>query len=312
LLGLLAINAGCGNTTRALGSITDADPSDGSIDGAMVDATPLDLPHVDFHSPPAVCGDGQLDTGEECDDGNVMSGDGCTALCQVECPAPSPVCLPVGSPGEVCGDGVSIVGEACDDGNTTRGDGCSNGCAIERGWTCPLAGHPCFPICGDGIVTGPETCDDGNQQSGDGCSSTCLIEGPCFASDGAPAPCLPTCGNGRIDGSEECDDGPRNADVQGVCSTTCHRLYSCGDGVVTPPEECDLGPDNALVPYVYTGAPSAGCTAVCTLPRYCGDGYIDPSFGEQCDLGSLNGKPINGGGRECVRCDVYCQYVISC
>jgi cysteine-rich repeat protein len=39
--------------------------------------------------PPApVCGDGHLDTGEECDDGNTSGGDGCDGTCKVEhsCP----------------------------------------------------------------------------------------------------------------------------------------------------------------------------------------------------------------------------------
>lgn len=33
---------------------------------------------------PAVCGDGSLDAGEECDDGNTDDGDGCSALCRFE------------------------------------------------------------------------------------------------------------------------------------------------------------------------------------------------------------------------------------
>jgi cysteine-rich repeat protein len=33
---------------------------------------------------PSPCGDGSLDPGESCDDGNTVSGDGCTATCEVE------------------------------------------------------------------------------------------------------------------------------------------------------------------------------------------------------------------------------------
>ncbi len=33
---------------------------------------------------PARCGDGTLDTGEQCDDGNTVAGDGCDPLCQLE------------------------------------------------------------------------------------------------------------------------------------------------------------------------------------------------------------------------------------
>ena len=32
----------------------------------------------------AVCGNGQIETGEQCDDGNLANGDGCDALCQIE------------------------------------------------------------------------------------------------------------------------------------------------------------------------------------------------------------------------------------
>lgn len=67
--------------------------------------------------PPKYCGDGTVNqVTEECDDGNVVSGDGCSAACQVE----------VG-----CGDGVLAAGEQCDDGNTVSGDCCSSFCQYE-------------------------------------------------------------------------------------------------------------------------------------------------------------------------------------
>jgi len=56
-------------------------------------------------------GNGMLDPGEACDDGNTRSGDGCPA----DCTPP-------------CGDGVLDPGEACDDGNTLDGDRCSADC----------------------------------------------------------------------------------------------------------------------------------------------------------------------------------------
>ena len=66
------------------------------------------------------CGDGVLDGGEECDDGNLASCDGCSATCVVEA-------------GLVCGDGIAepTCGQLCDDGNATIGDGCTSQCAIE-------------------------------------------------------------------------------------------------------------------------------------------------------------------------------------
>ena len=51
------------------------------------------------------CGDGVVDTGEECDDGNTAVGRRLLATCQIEAPA-------------TCGDGIVDPGEQCDDGNT--------------------------------------------------------------------------------------------------------------------------------------------------------------------------------------------------
>jgi len=73
------------------------------------------------------CGDGNLDAGEECDDGNDVGGDGCSADCREE----------------YCGDGVvqdggvgQEPGEECDDGNNADGDGCSADCSVESGGVC--------------------------------------------------------------------------------------------------------------------------------------------------------------------------------
>ncbi len=67
----------------------------------------------DACAPPAVCGNGVVEAGEVCDDGNADEYDACTTTCKV--------------PG--CGDGILQLGEACDDGNTDPGDGCTD-CAL--------------------------------------------------------------------------------------------------------------------------------------------------------------------------------------
>jgi cysteine-rich repeat protein len=46
---------------------------------ACTGACLIDLPIVR-----AVCGDGDVDDGEECDDGNAVSGDGCSSSCEIE------------------------------------------------------------------------------------------------------------------------------------------------------------------------------------------------------------------------------------
>jgi len=45
-----------------------------------------------------VCGDGTVDTGEQCDDGNTVAGDGCSATCQTEQVATPHVTLSVDKP----------------------------------------------------------------------------------------------------------------------------------------------------------------------------------------------------------------------
>lgn len=87
---------------------------------------------------PPTCGNGQIDRGEACDDGNNVSGDGCPADCR-----------------QPCGDGYRDPGEACDDGNTVGGDGCSADCKTVE--TCTAGDGPTCggdPSGGSGGCTG--------------------------------------------------------------------------------------------------------------------------------------------------------------
>jgi cysteine-rich repeat protein len=90
------------------------------------------------------CGDGTVDTGEECDDANPAVGDGCRLDCSAE----------------ICGDGMSDPGEGCDDGNTAAGDCCSPVCTVDADGT----------ACSDGdVCTIGDRCEDGVCERGDGC-----------------------------------------------------------------------------------------------------------------------------------------------
>lgn len=85
------------------------------------------------------CGDGERDKGEDCDDHNLVAGDGCDPACKHE---PIFTCSKDGNCKPVCGDGITMwmlpeaVREECDDGNTVSNDGCSSDCKIETGWQC--------------------------------------------------------------------------------------------------------------------------------------------------------------------------------
>ena len=86
---------------------------------------------------PPICGNGAVAVPEECDDANLVDGDGCSATCTLEGPP-------------TCGDSRIWLGEECDDGNALGGDGCSSTCQVEPGYTC--TGDPsstCTPDCAD-------------------------------------------------------------------------------------------------------------------------------------------------------------------
>ncbi|MEO6773027.1 MAG: DUF4215 domain-containing protein, partial [Kofleriaceae bacterium] len=221
-----------------------------------------------------LCGNGVVDPGETCDDGNIMNGDGCSADCKSA---------------EKCGDGVvnTEAGEVCDDGNTVSGDGCSADCkSLEQ--------------CGNGITDVDEVCDDGNTQNGtcgDGhlCDSNadCTV-GTCTP-DGCSADCKSneTCGNGIRDLGEVCDDGH----APGGCEDDCQHGVGCGNGVLDPGEQCDDG--NMI--------DTDDCTSGCKI-NVCGDGIIDSTgvaHHETCDGGTT------GVAVETADCNIDCS-IPSC
>ena len=210
------------------------------------------------------CGDGVLDDGEACDDGNSDDTDGCTRACAAA----------------TCGDGFTQAGEACDEGAAngddractaacvvaTCGDGkqqvgvevCDLGAGNSDGGACTSGCDDA--TCGDGLTwLGVEGCDDGNDVDDDDCTDACA---------------LPTCGDGLIQSGEACDDGVANGDDR-ACTLACEAA-SCGDGRLWAGQEaCDAGAANAD-----TGA----CTLACEVAT-CGDGHEWAGV-ETCDDGN--------------------------
>jgi cysteine-rich repeat protein len=106
----------------------------------------------------SLCGNGNVQPFEGCDDGGTSGGDGCSALCQVEqgwgCTGNPSTCV------FTCGDGVINGTDQCDDGGTSGGDGCSDVCTIEPDYAC--TGEP--SVCSQLEVL----CNDGIDNDGDG------------------------------------------------------------------------------------------------------------------------------------------------
>ena len=210
------------------------------------------------------CGDGIVDSGEACDDGNTNNNDTCSNSCTINplcgdgtINASGETCDPPGSTqsnGNVCrgdctycGDGLIDAGEQCDDGNTNNNDTCANNCTLN-------------PLCGDGSINAPgETCEPpgSTQSNGNVCRGDCTY-----------------CGDGSVDAGEQCDDG--NTNNGDACANDCTLNVFCGDGSVNAAgETCD--------PPGSTQSNGNVCRGDCT---YCGDGHQDS--GEQCDDGNTN------------------------
>ncbi len=305
------------------------DQSGGSSDaGGVVDpGMSIDLPEGGAQATggsvdtAAVCGNGELEPGELCDDGGTVDGDGCSADCLVQ--DPDYFCSEPGVPCEKvvnCGSGVIEGSELCDDGNQVDGDGCSADCsAVEEGWVCPRPGRACVlpPQCGNGAIEIGETCDDGNGVSGDGCSGVedpnqpaCQLEAGFWCPAAGEACAARICGDGLRSPDEQCDDGNTTADDGcGVdCTAEAGWLCSvpgtdcipvCGDGILRGGEECDDG----------NHANGDGCNAACRfepgwvcevageacVQAECGNGELE--LGEGCDDGNLSAS--DGCGATC-------------
>jgi len=191
-------------------------------------------PHLPPDDPRALCGNGVIDQGEECDGGNLNG-----ATCDTYMPGtvgelgcdPS-VChlrsITCDMP-RLCGNGVIDEGEDCDGANL---DGMT--CADYRpGFIGELSCEPnvcrfndltCERACGNGVIDAGEECDGSNlngatcetlepNTSGEvRCSPSCTV---------MPLTCQPLCGNGVLDQGEACDFGMGPVDACTDCNPDC-------------------------------------------------------------------------------------------
>ncbi|HEY8380220.1 MAG TPA: DUF4215 domain-containing protein [Nannocystis sp.] len=217
-----------------------------------------------------MCGDGRLDPGEACDDGNQDDQDACTVACELN----------------VCGDGIVHLGvEECDDGNDVDTDACTNACELAA--------------CGDGIVGPGEMCDDGNDIDTDDCTNACapascgdgvVQEGVEECDDGNDIDtdaCLTTCksascGDGFVhQGVEQCDDGPMNNNTVGPCKTDC-TMCDCQGGDTMGKTCADLGFTCGKLACAGCGFDTSQCASP-TPPNF--NGEPGPDFsGDGCWL----------------------------
>jgi cysteine-rich repeat protein len=203
-------------------------------------------PSSDASVPPG-CGDGVVDPGEACDDGNDVDGDGCDSDCTLSC----------------------VVDADCDDGDVCNGPERCNA-SMHR---CQHGTHaPDLTEC---------TLEGGDEGAcvGGHCGAPCLLDYEC--DDGDVCNGIETCdtdlGFCRPGPAEDCDDGERCTEDRCEPGVGCVHVVlhdADGDGYARSDVECDdparYGGDcDDNDPDVHPGA-----------PEICGNGIDDNCNGE--------------------------------
>lgn len=156
----------------------------------------------------ALCGNGTLDAGEDCDFGSGNGpGTGCETSCKFSCTTAPDSCSDGnpcngaetcgvvtvgGKTGQKCSAGTALAAcAACGSGgvcvggtckSSVCGDGCvdatkSETCDPPASGTCDASCKKIVPaVCGNGVREAGEQCDDGNTTNLDGCDSKCQFE----------------------------------------------------------------------------------------------------------------------------------------
>ena len=211
------------------------------------------------------CGNGALEPGETCDDGNL---NGKYNHCNISCAG-----VAANPPGR-CGDAIlQSAYEICDPGAVLAGGDRydlvkANSCK----WDCQNWG----PYCGDFITQTQfaEECDGSQACSIDGNSGVKVCTSGCKMSPSATSSASWAC-------------------VVSSTVATVSAPGTCGDAVVGANEACDRGVSNNGKPCQPTyGAPCSYCSADCqnTIEvqpaQYCGNGIIESS--EKCEASGGN------------------------
>ncbi len=244
--------------------------------------------------PVSTCGDGTVDSGEQCDG----SAPSCTelgftggfAVCAGDCTLDTSNCTNASAN---CGNGVVDIGEACD-GNNLQGSACTDfgytGGTISCNAGCALDFSRCTQTnpssCGNNVIEAGEACD-GADLNGQSCTSLGFDSGNlrCTGCAFNTASCVstgPVCGNRVIEAGETCD----GTNVNGVtcvdfgatagtvrCTSDCLNYDAsgctasavCGDGILNGTETCDgfdFGTDSCVNQGFLGG--SLSCFSDCT------------------------------------------------
>ncbi|HYC53431.1 MAG TPA: hypothetical protein VEL28_00615 [Candidatus Binatia bacterium] len=242
------------------------------------------------------CGNGQLDQGEECDDGNEAGGDCCSSTCELDaagtaCAADGNACTnDVCTAGGVCGVPNTA---SCNDGLFCNGaDTCSGGsCSVHSGSPCS-GGVQCNDQCNEAAdnclaPSGSACAGDGNPCTSDVCNGS----GVCGVANSA------SCNDGVFcNGSDTCSGGSCSVHAGNPCSGGAQCNDQCneaGDTCFTSLGTTCSSDGNPCTNDVCNGAGSCGVAngAPCNDGVFCNG--ADTCAAGSCSLHA--GNPCSGG-----------------
>ena len=234
--------------------------------------------------------------GETCDDGNRVSGDGCSRACQIEtgfecfpnaqivklfyagATAPSEGCR-----NGLCGNGIRDPDEECDDGGTVAlnndGDWCDTDCTLRSGYFA------------NGVASGWYSCGDGVRE-GD------LTSAPTAGESDAGGTSAPGAIDFTFPKSEACDDG--NTIGGDGCDEFCRveSGWSCSE---QSPSRCTRCPDLELCSTFPAG----------TKPSDVGDPVLRQLFEQRCVVAASRIPCWDGNRNDTDGCTSTCSLSAS-
>jgi cysteine-rich repeat protein len=231
------------------------------------------------------CGNGSLETGEDCDDGNTADGDCCSSICEYETVGSSCDDQNACTTLDTCdGAGTCDAGGPldCDDSNVCTDDSCDTvlGCQYANNTNPCDDANACTvgDTCGGGVCTsgGPLDCNDSNVCTNDSCDT---VLGCQYANNTNPCDDANACTVGDVCGGGVCTSGgPLDCNDSNVCTDdSCDTVLGCQYANNTGP--CDDADACTVGDVCGGGVCTSGGPLACNDSNVCTDDSCDTFLG---------------------------------